>query len=127
MCVIGHGLDVVDCKRIETMLQRHPDRFLERVLTPNEREDLSCLKHPLQRIAGRFAAKEAILKMLGTGWAGRISWQDMEIRNDRAGRPVVSLAGECDRVAADLGIGRVMLSITHTDHYAAASVIGVSE
>ena len=78
-------------------------------------------------LAGRFAAKEAILKVLGTGWRGQIAWRDMEILNDPNGQPHVVLSGESQRIAAQLGITRILISITHTEHYAAASAIGVSE
>ena len=78
-------------------------------------------------MAGRFAAKEAILKVLGTGWRGKIAWRDMEILNDKAGQPGVTLTGECKRVADGLGITRILVSITHTEHYAAATAIGIAE
>jgi len=78
-------------------------------------------------IAGRFAAKEAILKMLGTGWRGQIAWTDMEISNDAAGQPHVTLSGHTAEVARRLGVVRILLSITHTEKNAAASAIGLSE
>ena len=75
------------------------------------------------RLAGRFAAKEAILKVLGTGWRGKITWRDMEVLNTGNGRPHVKLSGECERVARQLGITDILISITHTENYAVATVI----
>lgn len=125
MSILGHGLDLIECARIASVLDNHGQRFLDRVLTPAEQERAKQFKNPVPFIAGRWAAKEAILKMIGTGWRGKIAWTDMEILPDDLGRPVVTLCGETARRAADCGIARVLLSITHTEHHAAASAIGV--
>jgi len=127
MRIIGHGIDLVETERIEQVWRRHPDRFLDRILTPAERAYCERRKNPVPNIAGRWAAKEAILKVLGTGWRGEIAWTDMEILNDRAGRPHLTLSGHCQKLANELGITRFELSITHTQHYAAASAIGVGD
>ncbi len=126
MSVVGHGIDLVENARIERICQEHPDRFLGRILTPAERD--YCLRHrnAIPNIAGRFAAKEAILKILGTGWRGGIAWTDIEILNDPAGQPHVTLSGHTQEIASRLGIARIVLSITHTDGHAAASAIGLS-
>ena len=125
MSVVAQGIDLIECSRIASMRERHGDRFLSRILTSREQAYVGQFKDPVQRIAGRFAAKEAILKMLGTGWVGDIAWTDMEIVNNPAGVPHVSLSGRCAEIAGTLGIARVLLSITHTADYAAASAIGV--
>jgi holo-[acyl-carrier protein] synthase len=127
MSILGHGIDLTECDRIRRVLERHGHRFLDRVLTPREQRRAEQFKYPIPYIAGRWAAKEAILKMIGTGWRGRIAWTDMEILPGDKGEPVVTLTGETARVAADLGIWHVLLSITHTEHYASASAIGVGE
>jgi holo-[acyl-carrier protein] synthase len=127
MSVIAQGIDLIECGRVASLLERHAGRFLERILTPREREYVSRFKNPVPRVAGRFAAKEALLKMLGTGWRGNIAWTDMEILNDRSGVPAVMLTGECARIAGELGIRRVLLSITHTADHAAASAIGLGD
>jgi len=121
----GHGIDLVENDRIASILERHRDRFLERVLTARERAHAERFKHPIPHLAGRFAAKEAVMKLLGTGWRGKVAWTDIDVRNDPAGMPEVVLSGECARIAAAKRIGSIFLSITHTDHYAAASAIGV--
>ena len=125
MQVLGHGIDLVECARIAKVLGDHRERFLERVLTRSEQARLAEFKDPLPYIAGRWAAKEAILKMIGTGWRGGIAWTDMEVLPDRMGRPTVTLLGETARIAAELGISQVLLSITHTADHAAASAIGL--
>ncbi len=125
MSILGHGIDLVECARIAKVLENHGQRFLRRVLTPAERERVGRYKDPIPFIAGRWAAKEAILKMLGTGGRGRIAWTDMEIRPDPSGRPVVTLTGETARHAERISIHRVLVSITHTRNHAAASALGV--
>ena len=127
MKFIAHGIDLVECERIEHVWRQHPERFLARILTPAERAYCEPKKNPLPHIAGRFAAKEAILKMLGTGWRGQIAWTDIEVLNNPAGQPAVTLSGYTRQVADRLGITRVLLSITHTEKHAAASAIGVSD
>ncbi len=126
MDVIAHGIDLIECTRIGAVLERHRDRFCKRVLTEAERARASEFKDPLPHIAGRFAAKEAVLKLLGTGWRGQISWKDIEIVNDPAGQPFVNLSGECANVAKRKGIAQILLSITHTKDHAAASAIGIA-
>ncbi len=123
--VLRHGIDLIDCKRIANMLERHGQRFLDRVLTPVEQELAAKNQMRVTFIAGRWAAKEAILKMIGTGWRGGISWTDMEIIPDELGKPNVRLRGETALIAGRLGIREIHLSITHTKENAAASAIGV--
>lgn len=107
-------------------MEGHRERFLSRILTPQERRKADSLVHPIPHITGRFAAKEAILKVLGTGWRGRIAWTDMQVENDSLGRPHVTLSGECARVAGELGIARILLSISHTENYATATALGLT-
>ncbi len=127
MKIVSQGIDLVECERIRDIWQRHGDRFLQRLLTEAEIQYVHKYKNPVPSLSGRFAAKEAILKVLGTGWRGQIAWRDMEITNDVAGQPSVTLTGESRRVAERLGITRILVSITHTEHHAAASAIGLDE
>ena len=113
--------------RIEEVWRRHPDRFLDRILTAAERAYCEKRKNPLPNIAGRWAAKEAILKVIGTGWRGEIAWTDIEVLNNKAGAPQVSLSGKTKTIADELGVTQILLSITHTENYAAASAIGVAD
>ncbi|HNQ23009.1 MAG TPA: holo-ACP synthase [Phycisphaerae bacterium] len=125
MTDLRHGIDLVECARIARMLAKHGERFLERVLTPAERAQAARHKDPTQFVAGRWAAKEAILKMIGTGWRGQIAWTDMEVLPDALGQPLVTLHGETAAVAARLGLSDVRVSITHTRQHAAAVAIAV--
>ncbi len=127
MTILGHGVDLAECSRISKVMENHRRRFLDRVLTPAEQERAGLYRNPVPFIAGRWAGKEAILKMIGTGWRGKIAWTDMEILPNELGGPCVVLTGETARLAAKMGITRVLLSITHTEHHAMASAIGVGE
>ena len=124
---IAHGIDLVDFGRIDQMLARHKQRFLNRVFTAKEQAQAFELvdKNQSQRLAGRFASKEAILKLLGTGWRGKIAWTDMEITNNALGQPQVTLSGEVERIAKDAGVGNITLSITHTANFAIASAVAL--
>ena len=126
MGIVGHGIDLAEVARIAQMRAEHGEHFLNRCFTAAEQT--YCLAHRDADIhfAGRFAAKEAILKVLGTGLRGQIGWTDMEILNDAVGKPHLTLTGESARIAADLGINKWHLSITHTAGLAMASAIGES-
>ncbi len=123
---ILHGIDLVDFPRIEEMIERHGSHFLDRIFTQTEQQQASEMKNRIERLAGRFAAKEAILKMLGTGWRGKIAWTDIEILNSPTGQPQVTLSGEVKKIALKLGVGEISLSITHTANFVIASVVALS-
>ena len=126
--VVGHGIDLVEVARIRRLVGEHGQHFLDRCFTPMEqRYSNEDQKRYFEHVAGRFAAKEAIQKVLGTGWRGSIAWTDMEILNEPGGKPTVTLTGECKQLAAKLGIGRWVISISHVETHATASAIGVSE
>ena len=127
MKIIAQGIDLIECERIREIWDRHGNRFLDRLLTAEEARHVQRYKHAVPSLAGRFAAKEAILKVLGTGWRGKVAWRDMEILNNGHGQPLVTLTGECKRIADQLGITAVLVSITHTDSFAAATAIGIGE
>ncbi len=128
MQIIGHGIDIVETARVTKMLKDHEPRFLRRCFT--EGEQAYAAANPARRaehLAGRFAAKEAILKVLGTGWSNGIAWTDAEVVRETSGKPTVLLHGRCAEVAAELGVTAWHLSISHTGAYATASAIGVGE
>ena len=127
MRFIAQGIDLIECQRIREIWERYGDRLTDRLLTRAELKYVRRHRDLVPRLAGRFAAKEAILKVLGTGWRGKVAWRDMEILNDGNGRPHVKLTGECKRVADELGITDIHISITHTENYAAATAIGIGE
>ncbi len=126
MPIIGHGIDIVETQRIAKLLEDHGQRFLDRCYTPLEQS--YCARNPrrqIEHLAGRFAAKEAVLKVLGTGMRGQIAWTDIEIRPEPSGQPTVHLTGECARIADQLGIARWHVSISHITTHATASAIGL--
>ena len=127
MGIIAHGIDLVDCPRIEQMIERHGERFVKRVFTTAEQAYAEANKNEVEKLAGRFAAKEAVLKLMGTGWRGKIAWTDIEITNNAAGQPEVTLSGEVKRIAKELGIGHISISITHTANFAIASAVALAE
>lgn len=128
MRILGHGVDLVEIARIARTLDDHAERFLERCFTPDERayaQQGGALIH--ERLAARFAAKEAAFKALGTGWAGGVAWTDVEVVRDLAGRPTLRLAGEFERIARERGAGVWHVSLSHTKTHALASVLCLSE
>jgi holo-[acyl-carrier protein] synthase len=126
MEIVAHGIDLVDFPRIEQMVKRHGQRFLDRVFTPTEQAYAESNKDRMQKLAGRFAAKEAVLKLMGTGWRGKIAWTDIEVVNNAVGQPEVGLSGEVEKIAAKLGIKHISVSITHTANFAIASAVALA-
>jgi holo-[acyl-carrier protein] synthase len=125
--IVAHGIDLVDCPRIEEMLKRHGDRFLDRVFTASEQAYANANKDSIEKLAGRFAVKEAVLKLLGTGWRGKIAWTDIEIINNELGQPLVEIRGEVKAIADKLGIGQISVSITHTSNFVIASAVALAK
>jgi holo-[acyl-carrier protein] synthase len=117
------GIDIAEVDRVKAAIERHGEAFLRRVYTPRERAYCEKFKNKYERYAGRFAAKEAAMKALGTGWSRGVRWVDVEVVRQSGGRPTVLLAGEAAKVASALGVERVALSITHTAAQAFAQVI----
>ncbi len=122
---LAHGIDLVDFSRIESMIERHGDRFLHRVFTQREQAEADSVKNRIEKLAGRFATKEAVMKLIGTGWRGGIAWTDIEVTNGPMGDPRVTVSGEVRRLADQAGIGDIALSITHTAQFAIASVVAI--
>ncbi len=124
--IIGHGIDLVDTPRIARLLERHATRFVERVYTDAER--VYCEANPQRRVehfAARFAAKEAVLKAMGTGLSGGIQWTDVEVVKLATGQPTVVLHDEAEAVAEGLGIQAWSITISHVKTHAVASAIGM--
>ncbi len=126
MFPIAHGIDSVEIERIERLLSEHPQRFRERCFTALERRLGAEGGDRPEFFAGRFAVKEAVFKALGTGWAGGVGWTDIEVARLPAGGPGLSLHGAAMARAAELGIDRWLVSLTHTSAAATASVIALS-
>ena len=117
---ISVGVDIIEIERVAATLARFGDRFLERVFT--EGETAYCRGRAPQ-LAARFAAKEAVMKALGTGTRG-VGWREIEVTRKRTGEPGIALHGRAAERAARLGIDRIAVSLSHSRHYAVASVIG---
>jgi holo-[acyl-carrier protein] synthase len=121
--IIGLGVDIAEVDRIRSAIERHGNPFLRRVFTPAEIAYCEGFRNKFERYAGRFAAKEAAMKALGTGWRRGVRWVDFEVVRESSGRPTIALAGEAAKIAATLGVTRISLSITHTAAEALAQVI----
>jgi holo-[acyl-carrier protein] synthase len=117
------GVDIAEVDRVRGAIERHGEVFLRRIYTPKEREYCEQFKNKYERYAGRFAAKEAAMKALGTGWRRGVRWVDFEVVRDKGGRPTIKLDGEAQKIANELGVKRIALSITHTAAQALAQVI----
>ncbi|MGI9496685.1 MAG: holo-ACP synthase [Mariniblastus sp.] len=120
MNVVGIGTDIVECLRVAKMIDKHEGIFIERVYTPDEIEYCGSRKASTQHYAGRWAAKEAILKAMGTGWSNGIQWTDIEIINHMGGKPYVRLGGQAKVICESRGIAEIMISISHCDNFATA-------
>lgn len=125
MRIVGIGTDIVECLRIAQMIDRHGELFVNRVYTPAEIRYCQSRKQATQHFAGRWAAKEAILKALGTGWRRGISWRDMEVRNDEQGRPQVALRGAVRDLVEQLGVREILVSISHCRSHAMAYALAL--
>ncbi|MGV6813788.1 MAG: holo-ACP synthase [Phycisphaerales bacterium] len=127
MPTIGIGVDIVETARIADLLGNHPDRFLERCFTPGEQEDSKSSMRQLEHLAARFAAKEAVLKALGTGWAQGIGWTDIEVVKESSGKPTLRITGRAQEIADELGIVSWHVSLSHISTHAVASVVAEGE
>ncbi|MGB7727617.1 MAG: holo-ACP synthase [Candidatus Acidiferrum sp.] len=121
--IVGMGIDVAEVKRIAAVIESQKERFLRRVYTLDEVAYCEQFKNRYERYAGRFAAKEAAMKALGTGWSNGVRWVDLEVVRERGGRPTLSLKGEAKKIADALGVKNIAISITHTAEQAIAQVI----
>ena len=121
--IVSIGIDIVEVYRIRDTISRTP-RFLDRVFTPKERAYCEGKEAAaFQSFAGRFAAKEAFLKALRTGWRGKITWHDVEVVSDEKGVPYLSITGEAKEIMTKHGATHVHVSISHTTDHAVAQVI----
>jgi holo-[acyl-carrier protein] synthase len=121
--VIGIGTDLVRIGRFERAVARHGDRLLNRLFTPAERERFRRSPFPERHLAARFAAKEAVLKTLGTGWGQGVAWREVEIVGGGRLPSSVVLSGRAQLAAARLGITRTLVSLAHDGDYALAFVV----
>lgn len=121
--ILGIGIDVEEVERVRASIERHGERFLRRIYTPGEIAYVEARARRFERYAARFAAKEAAMKALGTGWGQGVGWRDVEVVNSPDGRPSLRLTGGA-RAAFDAKRGAAThVSLTHTRAIAAAHVV----
>jgi len=121
--IVGTGVDIVEVPRVAAAIERFGKRFLERIYTEAEIRYCQSRRNSTERFAARFAAKEAALKALGTGWRQGIAWKEVEVRREPGGRPTVHFHGRAAEVAERLGMKHASLSLSHTAEQAIAQVI----
>ena len=121
--IVGMGVDIAEIDRVEAAIKRHGQPFLERVFTAEEIRYCERHKSKFERYAARFAAKEAAMKALGTGWRRGVRWRDIEVRNEASGKPGIYFAGVAAEFAEKMGARHFHLSITHSGNLAVAQVI----
>ena len=121
--ILGTGIDLIEVARIAASFEKFGDRFVNRILLPDEIAYCRQHRQPAPFLAARFAAKEAISKAFGTGIGAALGWQDMEIRRKESGEPYVVLHGKGQELFESRGAKKLHLSLSHTEHYAAATAI----
>lgn len=121
--IVGTGIDIAEVPRIRHAIERYGLRFLQRIYTDREMRYCDSKANRMERYAARFAAKEAAMKALGTGWNHGVRWQDCEVVRAPGGRPTMSFHGKAGDFAAKLGVKNAALSISHTAEQAIAQVI----
>jgi holo-[acyl-carrier protein] synthase len=120
--ILGSGVDLCEVSRIKDAIGRHGRRFVERIFTEREIAYSESKANSFERFAARFAAKEAGMKALGTGWRRGVTWKDFEVANLATGRPTLRLHGNAAQIAKELGVNHLALSLTHTKDQALAIV-----
>jgi holo-[acyl-carrier protein] synthase len=121
--IVGLGLDIAEIDRIKAAIERHGAPLIERLFTPHEAAYCESHRDKFERYAGRFAAKEAAMKALGTGWRAGIRWRDIEVVREHGGKPTLELQGVARELANKMGVKNILLTITHSGNLALAEVI----
>jgi len=121
--IVGIGVDIVSIERMRHALERHGERFVKRIFTTAEQEYCRTHRDPAPYFAVRFAAKEALFKALGTGWAQGITWVDAEVRRNEQGVPSLVLSGKAEEISGNLGARAIHVSLSHSEENAIAFVI----
>jgi holo-[acyl-carrier protein] synthase len=121
--ILGTGIDLAEVDRIKAAIERYGDKFIQRIYTPKEIAYVQRKSNKYERYAARFAAKEAGMKAIGTGWRRGITWQDFEVTNLPSGRPTLSFHGAAAQFAERMGVKRAHLSLTHTAQFGQAFLI----
>jgi holo-[acyl-carrier protein] synthase len=123
--IVGLGTDIVEIARIGQMIERHGELFLQRVYTEEEIRYCQQRKESMQHYAGRWAAKEAVMKTLGTGFTRGVGWQDIEVASRRSGQPIIVLRGGARDFAAQIGVDEILITISHCRTFATATAVAL--
>jgi holo-[acyl-carrier protein] synthase len=123
MSVLGIGVDLVECARIQRSLDRFGEKFLRRVFTEGEIEYSMSMKFPARHLAARFAGKEAVAKAFGTGIGKAMGWRNIDIRKKKSGEPFLVFSGPAQELATKRGVTSALITLSHTDHHAVACVM----
>jgi holo-[acyl-carrier protein] synthase len=123
MSVLGIGVDLVECSRIERSLDRFGEKFLRRVFTEGEIEYSMSMKFPARHLAARFAAKEAVSKAFGTGIGQAMGWRNIDVRKKKSGEPFLVFSGRAQELATIRSVTSALITLSHTDHHAMACVV----
>jgi holo-[acyl-carrier protein] synthase len=123
MSVLGIGVDLVECSRIDRSLERFGEKFLHRVFTEGEIEYSMSMKFPARHLAARFAAKEAVSKAFGTGIGKAMGWKDIDVHRKPSGEPFLVLEGGAKKLAEERRVSRVLITLSHTEHHAMAVIV----
>jgi holo-[acyl-carrier protein] synthase len=123
MSVLGIGVDLVECARIERSLERFGEKFLHRVFTDGEIAYSMSMKFPARHLAARFAAKEAVSKAFGTGIGKSMGWRDIDVHKKPSGEPFLVFAGGADKLAKDRGVKNALITLSHSDQHAVATIV----
>jgi holo-[acyl-carrier protein] synthase len=123
----GHGIDIIELVRVQNHIDRQHGDWADAVFSADERAQVDPPPHDISYYAGRYAAKEAVAKALGTGFSGDVAWLDIEILRQPTGAPGVRLRGGALEAANALGITQWLISISHSGDYAVASAIAVGD
>jgi holo-[acyl-carrier protein] synthase len=121
--IVGTGIDIAEVPRVAEAIERFGQRFIARIFTEGEIRYCESKANRVERYAARFAAKEAGMKALGTGWNHGVRWRDLEVHRQPGGRPTLAFHGKAAEFAANMGVTNVALSLTHTANEAMAQVI----
>ena len=121
--IVGTGVDLAEVPRIQASIERYGQKFIQRIYTPREIAYVERKANKFERYAARFAAKEAGMKAIGTGWRRGVTWQDFEVANLPSGKPTLLLHGVAAKFAEKLGVKNISLSLTHTRELGMAHVI----
>ena len=123
MSVLGIGVDLVECARIERSLDRFGEKFLHRVFTEGEIEYSMSMKFPARHLAARFAAKEAVSKAFGTGIGKSMGWRDIDVHKKPSGEPFLVLAGGAEKLAKERGVTNALITLSHSEQHAVATIV----